>query len=148
MANVEPFNYALDKVTEREVVFDFLSRLSIGKDFVNQDYDSGANLDDKQIIIPAGMKFKDGVLMNMIRTMDISDILHLDTIKTTYKSVGVGEKSVIITIPSGYTLYRIIQEKTGQDVTQCFSKNNNACIAEFDVPTTVEDIYKAYYYKE
>lgn len=146
MANTNPFNYQLDKITEREVVFDFVSRLSIGKDFVNQDYDSGANSNDKQIIIPANTMFKDGVLMNIIRTMDMSDILHLDTIQTAYKSVEVGEKSVTIVIPPDCILYRIIQEKTGQDVTQCFTKYDNVYIATFDVPTSVTDIYKAYYY--
>jgi len=147
MANVKPFDYKIDKITEREVVYDFLSRLSIGKDFINQDYDSAANGNDKHIILPAGMKFKDGVLMNMIRTMDMSDILHLDNIMTTYKTVNPGEKFVSIVIPSGCELYRIIQEKTGQDVTQCFTANGDNYIAHFDVPTTITDTYKAYYYK-
>ena len=146
MPNVDPFNYRLDKITEREVVYDFVSRLNIGKDFVNKDYDSGANANDKQVILPAGMMLKDEVLMNMIRTMDMSDILHLDKIKTAYKSVGVGEKSVTIEIPANCTLYRIMQEKTGQDVTQCFTKNNNTYVATFDVPTSHTDNYKAYYY--
>lgn len=146
MANVDPFNYKLDKITEREVVYDFVSRLSIGKDFVNKDYNGGTNADDKQIILPAGMMLKDEVLMNMIRTMDMSDILHLDKIKTTYKSVAVGERSVTIEIPDDCTLYRIMQEKTGQDVTKCFDKVNNTYVASFDVPTTHVDIYKAYFY--
>ena len=147
MANVNPFNYPLDKITEHEVVFDFLSRLSIGKDFINQDYDAGTNTDDKQVILPANMKFKDGVLMNMIRTMDTSDILHLDTIKTSYKSIPAGTKSITIAIPTGYTLYRIIQEKTGNDVTSCFTKSETTYVATFDVATTHSDIYKAYFYK-
>lgn len=146
MANVDSFNYDLDKITERETVYDFVSRLSIGINFSNQDYNAGTNNNDKQIILPAGMKLKDGVLMNMIRTMDTSDILHLDKIKTSYKSVGIGEKSVTIAIPSGCTLYRIIQEKTGEDVTQCFVKNGNNYVATFDVGTSIADIYKAYYY--
>lgn len=146
MANVNPFNYDLDKITERETVYDFVSRLSIGRDFINKDYNSGTNDNDKQVILPAGMMLKDEVLMNMIRTMDTSDILHLDKIKTAYKSVGVGEKNVTIAIPDGYALYRIMQEKTGQDVTKCFTKSENNYVAIFDVPTTITDIYKAYYF--
>ena len=146
MANVDPFNYKLDKITEREVVYDFVSRLSIGKDFINKDYNSSTNSNDKQVIFPAETMLKDEILMNMIRTMDTSDILHLDKIKTAYKSIGVGEKTVTISIPSGCTLYRIIQEKTGQDVTQCFTRSGNTYIATFDVVTTIPDIYKAYYY--
>lgn len=148
MPNVDPFNYRLDKITEREVVFDFVSRLSIGKDFINKDYNSGANTNDKQIIFPADMMLKDEVLMNMIRTMNVSDITHLDKIKTAYKTVEAGDKSVTIEIPTGYTLYRIVQEKTGQDVTQCFAKSDENYIATFDVPCTHSDNYKAYYYTE
>lgn len=148
MADIRPFNYDLDKITEREVVFDFISRISTGLAFINQDYNSGINTNDKQYIFPEDMKLKDGILMNIIRTMDMSDILHLDTLKTSYKSVGVGENYVIITIPDGYTLYRIIQEKTGQDVTECFELISiNIYKANFDVPTTHNDVYKAYCYK-
>ena len=147
MAQKTPFNYDLDKITEREVVYDFVSRLSLGKDFINKDYDSGANSGDKQIILPAEMMLKDEVLMNMIRTMDISDIHHLDSIKTTYSAINAGVHIVNIKIPSGYTLYRIIQEKTGQDVTTCFVNTGNTYRADFDVPTTHKDIYKAYFYK-
>lgn len=145
MANVDPFNYKIDKITEREVVYDFVSRLSIGKDFINKDYQA-INNDDKQILFPAESMLKDEVLMNMIKTMDTSDIHHLDKLKTTYKSVAVGAKSVTIAIPSGCTLYRIIQEKTGQDVTQCFTKSGQDYVTTFDVPCTHKDIYKAYYY--
>lgn len=146
MANVEPFNYELDKITERETVYDFVSRLSIGRDFINKDYDIGANPNDKQVIFPAETMVKDEILMNMIRIMDVSDILHLDKIKTAYKEVAVGSKTVTIKIPSDCTLYRIMQEKTGQDVTQCFTKSGNNYTTTFDVPTTHTDIYKAYYY--
>ena len=146
MANVEPFNYGLDKITERETVFDFVSRLKIGKEFVNSDYNSGANNNDKQIIFPAGSMLKDEILMNMIRTMDTSDINHLDKIKTAYKTVAVGEKTVNIPVPSGCELYRIVQEKTGYDVTECFIKLGDHYTTTFDVPCTHADIYKAYYY--
>lgn len=145
MAQKNPFNYQIDKITEREVVYDFVSRLSIGKDIINKDYDSAANSDDKQVILPEGILLKDNVLFNIIRTMDTSDILHLNGIKTAYKKVPVGTKKVIIKIPTGCTLYRIMQEKTGNDVTQCFTKVNNSYEANFDVPTTVVDTYKAYY---
>lgn len=148
MANVDPFNYKLDKITEREVVYDFVSRLNIGRDFINKDYNPSANPNDKSVIIPAGMMLKDDVLMNIIRTMDTSDIFHLDKIKTAYKAIETGEKSVIITIPDGCTLYRIIQESTGENVTQCFIKNENRYIFRFDIPSSHSDIYKAYYYTE
>lgn len=139
--NTIEFDPKLDKITEREVVPNFVSRLSIGEDLINPD-------DEDKVIIPAGVKLKDGVLMNMIRTMDISDINHLNSIKTTYDVVETGDLTVVINIPEGYALYRIIQEKTGMDITSCFAKEDNTYITKFDVPATVEDIYKAYFYKE
>ena len=140
MAENIPFNYNLDKITEREVVPDFVTRLTIGNDLINPD-------DNDKVIIPAKAKLKDVVLMNMIRTFDISDIEYLDSIKTTYKKVRIGSTAVIIDIPEGYTCYRIIQEKTGQDVTNCFNLLDDGTYkAEFDVPATNDDIYKAYFY--
>lgn len=145
MAQKEPFNYRLDKITEREVVFDFVSRLSIGKDFVNQDYNQAENSIDKQIIIPADTLLKDGLLMQIIRTMNVSDIINLDRLKTSFKDVAIGDNSVRIPIPAGATLYKIIQEKTGQDVTACFTKSDNYYVTTFDVPMANKDIFKAYY---
>jgi len=144
-SNMEPFNHILDLITERETVFDFVSRLSIGIDFINQDYDDSANAGDKQVIIPANTKLKDGVLMQMIRTMDVSDILHLDKLKTAYKYCPIGTKEVSIKIPSGCNLYRIVQEKTGQDVTPCFTKKDGCYVTKFDVPLIDNDTFKAYY---
>lgn len=146
MANVNTFNYELDKITERETVYDFVSRLKTGRAFENKDLDSGANDNDVSVIFPAGVKLKDEILSNIIRTMDVSDIIHLSKIKTSYKSINTGDTSVTIKIPNGCTLYRIIQEKTGYDVTSCFSKSGSNYVATFSVPATHSDTYKAYYY--
>ena len=147
MSNVDPFNYGLDKITERETVYDFISRISTGKDFINQDYNHISNNNDKQIIFPANTKLKDGILMNMIRTMDMSDIFNLDKIKTSYKLVNIGDTKIIIEIPDDCVLYRIMQEKTGHDVTLHFYKSGNTYIADLDTPATNTDTYKAYFYK-
>ena len=145
MANVERFNKEIDKITEREVVFDFVSRLTIGKDFINQDYNNTENTNDRQFIFNDNAKLKDDILANIIRTLDTSDIHNLSKIKTAYKTIGIGEKSVSIAVPLGCTLYRIIQEKTGQDVTKCFEPKGNVYTAEFDTPSTHIDTYKAYF---
>ena len=145
MAEKKPFQYDIDKITERETVFDFVSRLSIGRDFVNQDYDSGANSGDKQIILPKNIKLKDGVLMQIIRALDISDKLNLDKLKTSYKSVAAGTKTVNIADPTNAKLIRIVQEKTGMDVTEYFSRSGSNYTTTFDVAMTNADIFKAYY---
>ena len=152
MANIDrAFDPGLDKITEREVVTNFVERLSIGEDFTNPD-------DLNKVIIPVGTKLKDGVLMNMIRTFNISDIEHLDSIKTTYTKIYAGDTSVSIPMPNdnnihtGYILYRIVQESTGQDVSNCFEymyDEENDCryyMTTFDVPASTDDIYKAYFY--
>jgi len=120
MAEKKPFQYDIDKITERETVYDFVSRLSIGKDFVNQDYDSGANSGDKQIILP-------------------------DKLKTSYKSVTAGTKTVNIAVPTNAKLIRIVQEKTGMDVTEYFSRSGSNYTTTFDVAMINADIFKAYY---
>ena len=145
MANTDPFNYNLDKITERETVFDFLSRLPMGLDFMNQDYNGSENSDDKQVILPKGIKLKDDVLMQIIRTISTSDKLHLDKLRTSYKNAPIGTKTVTLMVPSTATLYKIVQEKTGQDVTACFSRDNETYTTTFDVPMTNSDIFKAYY---
>ena len=154
MATVDHvFNPNLDKITEREVVPDFVSRLSLGNDFTNPD-------DEDKVIFTAGAKLKDGVLSNMVRTFNTSDIEHLDSIKTTYGKLYAGNSSVSIPVPNdnddnnhtGYVLYRIVQESTGYDVFDCFEytyDEANDCgyyIATFDVPASHDDIYKAYFY--
>lgn len=147
MANVNNFNYELDKITEREVVYDFVSRLSLGRALINEDYKPGdATFNDKVAIFPEGAKLKDDVISNIIKAMDMTDIIHLDKIKTAYSNVFMGEKYVMIEIPSDCTLYRIIQESTGYDVTKCFKKVANYYRADFDIPISTDDIYKAYYY--
>jgi hypothetical protein len=141
----------LDKITEREVVPNFVERLSIGEDFTMPDY---LDKNNNHRIIPIGTKLKDGILTNIIRTFDISDIEHLDSIKTTYTRVYAGDMSASISRPidddnnilAGYILYRVVQEKTGQDVTQCFTKSGNNYVTNFDVPSSHADTYKAYYY--
>ena len=139
--NAIPFDLDLDKITEREVVPDFVERLSIGNNLID--------LYDSKTIFPAGTRLLDGVIRNMIQTMDESDIKHLKSIKTTYTSVEEGSPYASILIPTGYTLYRIIQEKTGMDVTECFVDNGEyEYLANFDTPATCKDTYKAYCYKK
>ena len=138
------FNPNLDKITEREVVPNFVSRLTLGEDFKDTINISGSNSSTK--LVTRGKKLKDGVLINFSRTLDLSDIKHLDTIKSTYTEVAAGSTEVSIQIPTGGTLYRIVQEKTKQDVTDCFVQNNDKWEASFDVPTSHADIYKAYFY--
>jgi hypothetical protein len=157
MANVNGgFNPNLDKITEREVVPNFVERLSIGEDFTMPDY---LDKNNNHRIIPIGTKLKDGILTNIIRTFDISDIEHLDSIKTTYTRVYAGDMSASISRPidddnnilAGYILYRVVQEKTGQDITDCCSyqsdgENGYKYYLEFDTPASNNDIYKAYFY--
>jgi len=136
----EDFDIRLDKITEAEVVPNFVERLTIGEDLINPD-------DSDTVIISAGAKLKDDIILNMIRTMDVSDINHLNYIKTNYTVIYPGSISATIEVPEGdYALYRIIQEKTGKDVTECFTLNGSEYTVTFDVPATHIDIYKAYFY--
>jgi hypothetical protein len=144
MANMSEFNYPLDKITERETVFDFVERLGIGVDFTNPNYNGAENDIDKQIIFGANTKVKDGILAQIISTLAISDLINLNNVKTSFKAVKAGETKVGILVPNGATLYKIIQEKTGQDVTACFSRvTSDYYGTTFDVPIEHSDIFKA-----
>lgn len=150
MANTDrAFDRNLDKITEREVVPDFVSRLSLGKNFEDKISitDHNGTTNNSILIIPRNTKLKDGLLTNFARTFDLSDLNKLGSIKTTYGIVNEGDTSVYIKKLEGYELYRIVQEKTKQEVTACFIEDDGMYKASFDIPATHNDVYKAYFYR-
>ena len=178
----DEYHPGIDKVTERELVYDILTRLNLGKPFKNSDYTSVNNNDETEEIFPIGFRLKggvkdvepidlddeyhgldrnqDGILMNIIRTLDTTHIENLDTIVTRYGKVSKGDTEVIIEYAREEThfLYKIIQESTGQDVTRSFDATIYDAEDEngdhysykrkvFDVPAEHDDVYKAFFRK-
>lgn len=137
MAEMQPFNSDLDKITEREVVPDFVSRLKIGKKFLDEN---GHKLFDEN------SKLKDDILLQIIKSINTYDIFKISIFKTSYTVIEAGSKNAAITVPESANIYKIIQEKTGLDVTECFKKiTNKTYVAEFASAIPHQDIFKAYY---
>ena len=65
--NTPHFNPELDKITERELVYDIVSRLRIGNDMQNPDSDLSGGIGN---FFDAGARLKDDILTNIIRSLN------------------------------------------------------------------------------
>ena len=140
MANTSGFNQDLDKITEREVVPDFVSRLTFGKDVTN---DNELNV-SQQILVPKKTKLKD-VITRLIMLLPTFADKHLMEIYVVDHTIAVGAKEVTINKPSGKTLVAAISESTGQDIVSCFAVSGSAYKATFNTPYTAADNLKLYF---
>lgn len=140
MANNNGFNGDLDKITEREVVYDFVSRLKFGKNLTNINEHNKSSV----VIVRAGEKLKDLIcrLIMFLPSYVIDNIVGLTIAKL---EINIGSASVAISQPNGKTLLRAISETTGQDITDCFTLSGSAYLLEVDTPYTTKDIIKLYF---
>lgn len=117
------FNKDIDKITEREVVNDFVERLYIGDYFKNPNYTGMKNRDGEQeYVFSRYDKLKDDILSEIITSLPTYCINHLSGIGSTYnKNWG---KRIRLFIPENKSLIKIIHEETGFDVTNLFLLNN------------------------
>lgn len=117
MANNDSFNKLLDKITESEVVYDFVERLKLGKDFVMTYFDASTKK-----IFSAGTK-----LLDLFRPlyMNLPPLIlnNIGKIQTLNLKISKGSKSCSSTFITGknYSLLKVVSESTGMDVTSCFT---------------------------
>lgn len=141
MANIPAFNAELDKITEREVVYDFVSRLKIGKSFTDPDNES-------TIIFDPPTKLKD-IMRKAVMALPTTIALNLDEIHTTYINIQANNEynEISIVFPSKTTLLLAYSERTQTDLTSLFtpSENNTKYTMTIDVPYENTDIIKFYY---
>lgn len=143
-----PFNETLDKITEREVVFDFVSRLSYGYDATDPD-------DRETIIIPQKTLLKDSLEKIMMQfpnriSKNLNEIhtgiFGLDTVQVQYN----------LTIPfvdsKAPVMLLAYSERTGLDLTDIFTvsteNNETTYTLLFDAPCTNTDTIKYYFIYE
>lgn len=140
MANTSGFNSDLDKITEREVVYDFVSRLKFGKDLTNTIEHNAAY----RVIVVAGEKLKDLIcrILMMMPSYVINNIVGL---RVASLEIPVGSTSAAISQPSGKTLLRAISETTGQDITDCFTLSGSTYTITVAAPYTSKDTVKMYF---
>lgn len=140
MANTNGFNGDLDKITEREVVYDFVSRLKFGKDLTNTiEYNTA-----QRVIVSAGEKLKD-LICRIIMMMPSYVISNIVRVYVASLEIPVGATSAAINHPSGKTLLRAISETTGQDITDCFTLSDSTYTISVAVPYTSKDTVKMYF---
>ena len=143
MPNVDGFNQELDKITEREVVYDFVSRLTIGKDMMCQDTGKTSH-----VLFPAKTNFK-RIVAKIASMLPTKVMLNMDNIQTKHWEVKTGTQ-ILVTHIDGEIL-AIYSEQLGMDILRCFTKGNpdstghNVYSMTLDVPYTNDDTLKIYY---
>ena len=140
-----PFNYELDKITEKETVYDFVERLKIGRDFLLSDF---SNIENSIYKVNSSL---------------------LDLIKTTYISLpytlafNETQKVVCIKIPKdslaastmidleNYETYEVLiayLDKLRVDISSAISlrsvENQLYIVAKFDTKYPKEDMITVY----
>ena len=148
MANTSGFNRPLDLITEREVVYDFVTRLMIGKDWTDPQYSN--------TIFDQNLHLKN-ILRQMAKSLPTSVYNNLQNLTTSYVEIESGDTTVTCDVRGKLLL--AYSERTGQDLTDCFSQtggvvayndeNGNAqyrytYVMTTDVPYTNNDIIRFY----
>ena len=143
MANTSGFNRPLDLITEREVVYNFVTRLMIGEDWTDPEYSN--------TIFSQNLHLKN-ILRQIAKYLPTSVYNNLQTLETTYAEVSSGDTSVHLNI-YGTQLLLAISERTGQDLTDAFTFMQNTTyngksameyMMTTDVPYENDDIIRFY----
>ena len=154
----EEFNPNLDKITERDVVPDFYSRLKIGKPFANPDI-SEERLSESpdSIIFNTGTNVK--IINEKIAMCLPTSILNdLNRIHITDVSINTDDalSEIEIYLPKTAHIILAYSEKTQIDLTNLFvldeeasaSIETNKYTMVLDTPYQNKDNIKFYYYKD
>lgn len=151
----EEFNPNLDKVTERDVVPDFYSRLKLGKPFADPDIPEQflGGLEDL-VIFKAGTNVK-FINEKMAICLPTNIVNNLSRIHVTNELISKDEE-VSVYLPKTAHIILAYSEKTQTDLTSLFvfDEEASADIATnkytmtLDVPYQNEDNIKFYYYKD
>lgn len=151
--SVDSFDVTLDKITEAEVVYDFVERLSIGKDFTLKGF--LLNWTKVGVLFNAKTKF-----LNLIKRIYISlpsVLVTHDDLKCVRIDIPMGSKSLyeIIDDTNDYTIVTAYSDKARVDVSSAvyyedpitgsdpvLSKNH--IIVSFDSPYPYNDTFLVY----
>ena len=141
------FNPQLDKITEREVVYDFISRLTYGKDVVDPD-------NNQTILLPRQTLVKESIEKLIMQFPDrISK--NIQNIHTNILVTDTGSVTYNISIPKYHgksaTILLAYSDRTGFDLTDCFvagtssDPNADLFVYSLDIPYTNRESIKYYY---
>ncbi len=135
-----PFNRDIDLITERETVYDFISRLKFGKTVTNIHNTSVE-------LFPAGVFVKD-VIRRMIMLFPHTMAVNIKDIKVSHVEIPVNATTV--NISAGVNLLRVISERTGKDIKDCFTPvSSSGAVVTYQMITDVgylnPDVLTVYY---
>ena len=134
-----PFDLTLDKATERELVYDIVERLSLGKDLT----------EGTTLYFKAKTKLVD-IFKRLILNLPPSLVLHFADIKIGIISISAGQKSGTCRL-SGLKEGEIVlaySEQTQMDIKECISTSGGVdsfiCTYTTQVPFIRDEYVKVY----
>ena len=129
------FDKDLDKITEREVVYDFVERLSIGKDFP-LEYDGVSTK-----VFSAFTKLRDGVLAYVLNLLPPSLVFNYVGMKVYHLPINVGDHSKSITLTGNYNLHRAYSDKLRSDISSAMTVTHSGGNTVISYNTDTNYIY-------
>lgn len=146
MSNIN-FNPNLDKITEREVVYDFFDRLAIGKDTNIDEYNDTKILNQNDNV--------KSLLTKLLFNLPSEIISIITSIKSKSINISVYDINISFTLPKNSTICLIHSEKNNDNLTEIFEKNteyndsdSDEYIMNLDCPYINDDVIKIYYIVE
>ena len=144
--NIGSFDKDLDKITEREVVYDFVERLSLGKD-LNLDYNGSSRK-----VFSKTLMFRNGMLAYMLNLLPPSLVFNFVGMKTYHLVINVGDTSKSVSFSGSYTLHRAYSDKMRMDISPAMtvseSGGNTTVTFNTDTPYIYNDIISIYVKKK
>lgn len=140
-----PYDKDLDKITEAEVVYDFVERLNLGKD-LELPYGSK---DQKKIIFKAKTLLLD-ILKFILSLLPPSIVFDRENISTCVIKLPVGTSTAACSFDGNVSIYRAYSDRSGLDVSSCFtvayssSTNKTTCTFKTDVGYPYMDYLSVY----
>lgn len=129
------FDKDLDKITEREVVYDFVERLSIGKD-LNMEYDGTSTK-----VFSLLTKLKDGILTYILNMLPPSLVFNYVGMKVYHLPINIGDSTKSITLDGSYKLHRAYSDKLRSDISPAMSVSISEGITTITITTDTPYIY-------
>ena len=136
-----PFQNDIDKVTERELVYDIVERLSLGEDLGEIDN----TLWTRGTLITT-------ILKKLAYALPASVTLNMLNVKTGVITINAGQSSgsTVITNLNNNVLLMAVSEQTGCDIKDCIqtnvSGNNVTYSITVNTPYTKNEYIKIYAY--
>ncbi len=136
-----PFSNEIDKVTERELVYDIVERMVLGE-----------NLSEGSNILWEKGTFITDIWKKLAYMLPPSITLNLLNVKVGVISIPKDESTGTVTITNlkNREVILALSEQTGCDVKECISTvvngNNIICTMNVDTPYTKNEYIKVYAY--